>query len=652
MADIYDDTSSSSSDDEDEDDDDLGCLRPNNSSSSLATAKNTHLLSRSIVHLDVDAFYCQCEELSNPDLATKPFAIGQKHIIVTCNYIARSRGVSKLMLRTAAMKACPELIIIEGSDLEPYRRQARKIYNAFRTAVAALPGGTDNNLAKKGGMDEMYADISAAVNSFLSSSKHATSNNDDMFVYGDDSSTRVSIAEDQSGATADVNNAASSFSYLSRDPDARKCWGNSVERDECRNRLHDVAAKFAAIIRLAVKKETGFRACAGVSTSPMLSKLASELRKPDSLNVLYPWRASSIIDVMPLRKIPGLGSRTLKSLEKCLREHNSRSSDKDSPYWTCSDLLRVPHQKVVASCGEQQSNILLQRCRGIDPLLIVDDNGGLGKTVSVEDSYRQGTVTALDEVLRLLEELYCRLPRLLDNRKSDSDRPELAFPSTIRFSARIVGDSTGNSKRRPFVTKSKQSSFDGRKLMMSGEEDKRSEVLRRAVRPLLDEILRHDTKFVVTRLNIAVTGFADLGLQASGSGSQQKAVTQFFSAGQGKMKSSPQEKSISAITQSSHSAYMKRKAPTLDDMFSKRSSKRVAEGAKECSTSKCTTTSTSSAILPEKLVSNEIIDPSFLAALPPDIRAEVAASHAIQSSERGKGNTNEKSGRIDNYFRK
>ena len=73
--------------------------------------------SRIVMHLDVDAFYCQCEELRDGSLKTKPFAVGQKHIIVTCNYVARSVGVTKLMLRTTAKKVCPDLIIIEGSDL-------------------------------------------------------------------------------------------------------------------------------------------------------------------------------------------------------------------------------------------------------------------------------------------------------------------------------------------------------------------------------------------------------------------------------------------------------------------------------------------------------------------------------------------------------
>ena len=50
-----------------------------------------HLWTRSIVHVDVDCFYCQCEQVDGPpDYRERPLAIGQKHIVVTCNYLARA----------------------------------------------------------------------------------------------------------------------------------------------------------------------------------------------------------------------------------------------------------------------------------------------------------------------------------------------------------------------------------------------------------------------------------------------------------------------------------------------------------------------------------------------------------------------------------
>ena len=584
------------------------------------------------MHLDVDAFYCQCEELRDSSLKTKPFAVGQKHIIVTCNYVARRVGVTKLMLRATAKKVCPDLIIIEGSDLQPYRRQSRRIYNAFRKAVAELPGGA-KNLARKGGMDEMFADITFAVDSAAGNANGSVGGKMDVFIYGDDPSAQVSISEDQSGATA----VASTRANGSHMPQA--------EQDMERSSLH-IAAKFAATVRAAVKDDTGFTACAGVSTSPMLAKLASELRKPDSLNLLYSWRSLSIVNVMPLRKVPGLGSRTLRSLTDLLEQHNGPKTEERS-YWKCQDLLRIPKDEITAILGGEQTELIYSRCRGVDPVHLEDDDGGLTKTVSVEDSYKRGSLRTMDGVQKALNVLYHRLPALLDDRRADSDRSDLAFPHTIRFSARVVDEAVGH-KRRPFVTSSKQCKFDGKSLMMLREMNDRVDVLRKAVDPLMKQVLRDDGKLDVTKLNIAVTGFADVCVGAAvGTGGQQS-MAAFFGAGSARMKSSVSSK-----------VGVKRAAPapvhTLDGLFrANKSASPVARESPKKKTDTCT---------PIQQHPTTKIDPSFLAALPPDLRAEVLASNQVQNAERfqkhaeSTGNkkrkgTSTSNGRIDSLFRK
>jgi DNA polymerase iota len=637
----YDDSSSSSSEDE------VGTTTPLPKRASTSRCTRPPSLPppppRIVMHLDVDAFYCQCEELRDNSLATKPFAVGQKHIIVTCNYVARRVGVTKLMLRTTAKKVCPDLIIIEGSDLQPYRRNSRKIYNAFRKAVARLPGGT-KNLARKGGMDEMFADITVAVDSTAgtvtadsgdlgggSGGGGGSNCKVDVYIYGDDPSAQVSISEDQSGATA-VASTRVDASHMSKD-----------EQNVERSRLQ-IAAMFAATIRTAVKDDTGFTACVGVSTSPMLAKLASELRKPNSLNLLYSWRSSSIVNVMPLRKVPGLGSRTLRSLTHLLEKHNGANL---GAYWTCQDLLRIPRDEIAAMCGSGQAELFCARCRGIDPVRLEDDDGALSKTVSVEDSYKRGSLITMDGIQKALCVLYQRLPALLDDRRLDSDRPDLAYPSTIRFSARVV-DEVVEHKRRQFVTSSKQCKFDGRSLMLSGETN-RVDILRSVVDPLMKELLHDNGNLDVTKLNIAVTGFADTctfvgGI--SGTEGQQKSVTAFFAEASG---SAQKKSSVSFGGRACTGA--KRKAPSLQNiMFRANNKSESSPGARGS---------------PKKRADApieqhpSIIDPSFLAALPPDLQAEVLASNQLQNAERlgqsaeikqkTKGASN---GRIDDFFRK
>ena len=98
---------------------------------------------RCVVHIDVDAFYAQCEEIRNPALKERPLGwccslllayrsfasltfyssagITQKYLLVTSNYPARKRGVTKLMGITEAQQQCPDLVLVSGEDLTPYR---------------------------------------------------------------------------------------------------------------------------------------------------------------------------------------------------------------------------------------------------------------------------------------------------------------------------------------------------------------------------------------------------------------------------------------------------------------------------------------------------------------------------------------------------
>jgi len=274
---------------------------------------------RCILFADVDCFYCQCEQLDRKLDPLRPLAIGQKHIIVTCNYAAREAGVSKLMLRDEAYRRCSHLLIVEGSDLERYRIHARKIYESFRRACQQLR--PDCKIAK-GSMDEMIADLS------LPSSKETMDPgasepfaSHDIYVYGSGSRNNSHVmTEDQSGAQTVIYSNAN-------------CCEASLVDPVILRRLQETAT-LAWQIRQTILSETGFATTMGVSCNPLLSKLASGLRKPGTVNVLPPGRgARLLVQSMPLRKIPGVGSSTIKVLMPWLiQRHGQRA--KSLP-WTC-----------------------------------------------------------------------------------------------------------------------------------------------------------------------------------------------------------------------------------------------------------------------------------------------------------------------------
>ena len=109
-------------------------------------------MSKVIVHIDLNAFFCRCEELKDPSLEGKPFAVGRDGrggIVSTCSYKAREYGVSSGMPMFKAKELCPHLIIKPG-DYHYYSALSDQFMNFVKRYTPIMEIAS---------VDECYADF-------------------------------------------------------------------------------------------------------------------------------------------------------------------------------------------------------------------------------------------------------------------------------------------------------------------------------------------------------------------------------------------------------------------------------------------------------------------------------------------------------------
>lgn len=112
---------------------------------------------RTIIHVDLDAFYCAIEEQRDPALRGQPFAVGgrpeQRGVVASCSYPARALGVRSAMSMSRALALCPKLIVVPS-------RHA--VYRAASAQVMELLRGV-TPLLEQLSIDEAFLDGTALI---------------------------------------------------------------------------------------------------------------------------------------------------------------------------------------------------------------------------------------------------------------------------------------------------------------------------------------------------------------------------------------------------------------------------------------------------------------------------------------------------------
>lgn len=143
-----------------------------------------------------------------------------------------------------------------------------------------------------------------------------------------------------------IKNSADIFEYVGKDEaylDVTDRVGGNF----------DTASHLAQQIKNTIREKLKLSCSIGVSSNKLISKIASDFRKPDGLTIVSPEKVEEFLEQLKIRAIPGIGKKT----EERLTEMN---------FETINDLKKLDVFTLNKEFGRKLGTYIFNSIRGID----------------------------------------------------------------------------------------------------------------------------------------------------------------------------------------------------------------------------------------------------------------------------------------------
>ncbi|KAI0522120.1 sister chromatid cohesion protein Eso1 [Xylaria bambusicola] len=431
---------------------------------------------RVIAHVDLDAFYAQCEMVRLGIDEEQPLAVQQWQGLIAINYSARKFGIGRHCTVTEAKKLCPNLVAQhvatwkEGEEtwayhddaashiathkvsLDPYRLQSRQILALIKQCLPA-----NKQKVEKASIDEVFIDLSAQVHSILLQRFPELTGPPPY----DDPTEKlplppITALDWKADVLVDLDDAEAEVDDPDWD-DVAILIGSEIIRD----------------IRAEIRKRLHYTCSAGVAGNKMLSKLGSGHRKPNQQTVIRNRAIQRFLSDMKFTKIRNLGGKLGDQVKSTFNTESIK------------DMLEVPVDQLKLKLGDDTGLWFYDTIRGID-LSEVTSRTQIKSMLSaksfqpsinkMEQASKWLRIFAADIFSRLIEE------GVLENRRR---------PKTIHLHHRSAGQ-----------TRSKSSGIPQGKALEEA-------ILFDLAKNMMSQIASEGRVWPCTNLSLSVGGFED-----------------------------------------------------------------------------------------------------------------------------------------------